>query len=146
LCIGIDERKYIRVTNKDLWNNHKVDSYKKKSKYSNMKMLYQNAVYKSLNLNLSPSTSSARSGTGSRDISLRSRENKNVSAKKMPTSTKAFEQASTDFKFHVKNDETSSERLLKFRKPQKDLKRQKSQNSKLPNVSQERISGLSKQF
>ena len=46
----------------------------KKHKYSNMKMLYQNAIYKSLNLNYSQSNSSVRSGTNSRDVSLKSKE------------------------------------------------------------------------
>ena len=52
----------------------RITGQSKKLKYSNVKMLYQNAIYKSLNLNYSQSNSSVRSGTNSRDVSLKSRD------------------------------------------------------------------------
>lgn len=126
--------------------NKPADQFtKKRSKYGPMQSkpnykMYQNAVYKSLNLNLSPSTSSQRSGNNSRDISLRDRVTK--SGRKIAASTKAFEQNSADFKFHVKNDETSAERLYQFRKIHNNLKRHKSQNAKNKVSNERSVSNL----
>jgi hypothetical protein len=71
----------------------------------------------SLNLNLSPSTSSARSGTASRELSLSNSERKVISSRaqknilrKVPTSTKAMEQTPTGFKFKVVDSEASTDR------------------------------------
>lgn len=114
-----------------------------------MKMLYQNAVYKSLNLNLSPSNSSARSRTGSREASLKNRAvnpQANGSGKKVPTSTKALENSNSDFKFHVNNEESSTERIFKIKKANSNLRRQKSQNSKQVNITQEQSNLILKQY
>lgn len=138
---GMSNQKFTSDSHSNLKTTTKA-GIKGKTKFNrthgknlNLKMLYQNAVYKSLNLNLSPSTSSARSGTHSRDVSLKDR---NKPANKMPTSTKAFEQPASDFKFHVKNDEMSTERLHKFRKIHNEVNRQKSPISKTNKTSQER--------
>jgi hypothetical protein len=58
LSSGIS-KKYIIGAGKTLAKSRKPE-IKKKNKYSNMKMLYQNAVYKSLNLNISPNSSSLK--------------------------------------------------------------------------------------
>jgi hypothetical protein len=58
LSSGIS-KKYIIGAGKSLTKTRKPE-IKKKNKYSNMKMLYQNAVYKSLNLNISPNSSSLK--------------------------------------------------------------------------------------
>jgi hypothetical protein len=87
---------------------------KKKTKYSNMKMLYQNAVYKSLNLNLSPSNSSARSGTTSRDQSLRSK-GESISNKNLSGVSKIAERSTIDLKTMPINQNLSCERKFKAR-------------------------------
>lgn len=70
---GIKKKYYVggaRGQNKP----KRADMNKKKTKYSHMRMIYQNAVYKSLNLNFSPSNSSACSASNSRDVSLKSKD------------------------------------------------------------------------
>lgn len=142
-------KKYFVGAGRSQIKHKKTDTNKKKSKYSNMKMLYQNAVYKSLNLNLSPSNSSARSGTNSRDISLRSRENSSAS-KNISTSSRIIEQANNNFKFHVQNNTLSSERKFRGMQNNKDLLRDNSESNGISKgiigVSQERKSALTQQF
>jgi hypothetical protein len=71
-----------------------------------MKMLYQNAVYKSLNLNLSPSNSSACSASNSRDVSLRSKDNAD-GAKNFSGLAKLIDKSTTDMKTLSQNPNLS---------------------------------------
>lgn len=109
-------------------------------------MMYQNAVYKSLNLNLSPSNSS-RSGTSSRDISIRSRDNS--ATKNIASVPKLFDNTGTGFKFQVGKTDLSSERRYKPSSGRKVLKRDLSTGNNTKNhigVSRERKSALTNQF
>lgn len=84
----------------------------KKPKYSNMKMLYQNAVYKSLNLNFSPSTSSVRSGTNSRDVSIKSKDNCSITKGNLEFD-KSLEPKTVNFKFQIHCNINLSDRSIK---------------------------------
>lgn len=86
-----------------------------------MKMLYQNAVYKSLNLNLSQSNSS-RSGSNSRDISLKSRESTSAS-KYTPGVSRVYDKSGNNIRFNINNTNLSSERKFKINNSKRNLLR-----------------------
>lgn len=102
----------------------------KKTKYSNMKMLYQNAVYKSLNLNQSPSTSS-RGGSGSRDFSEKSRGSNSTSKYGIGVS-RILEQKSNKIKFQVNNSHLSSERKTRLKSKKREASRDNSKTYSIP--------------
>ena len=120
---------------------------KKKNKYSNMKMLYQNAVYKSLNLNLSPSNSSR---SNSRDIVIKNKERASASANKYtPVVGRVQTHNSSGAKFGISKNNLSSERKYKIKSEKRDLIREHSEGNFKSNknigVSQNQ-SSLTQQF
>ena len=104
--------KYRICSGKPMPRSRKLEANKKKPKYSNMKMLYQNAVYKSLNLNFSPSTSSVRSGTNSRDVSIKSKDNNNISKNNSEFGGNS-EPNTVNFKFQIHWNINLSDRSIK---------------------------------
>lgn len=123
----------------------KKPEIKKKNKYSNMKMLYQNAVYKSLNLNLSPSNSSR---SNSREIIMKAREG--VSSNKYaPVVSRVQDHNSIGAKFSINKSTLSSERKYRINNGKRDLLRDNSEGNfsskKNINVSQNQ-SSLTQQF
>lgn len=130
----------------------KTDAHRKRPKnkeaYSNMKMLYQNAVYKSLNLNLSPSTSSVRSENTSRDISIKSRGDDN-SSKNMLDADKLADQRSANFKFQIQGNLSSTDRTTNSALAANKAKYENAELECRKNpaaVSQERKTVLTQQF
>lgn len=103
--------KYRICSSKPIPKQKKTEEAKK-PKYSNMKMLYQNAVYKSLNLNFSPSTSSVRSGTNSRDVSIKSKDNNSISKSNFEIDRNQ-EPKTVNFKFQIHCNINLSDRSIK---------------------------------
>ena len=127
-------------------NKQKVDLSKKKTKYSNMKMLYQNAVYKSLNLNQSPSNSS-RGGNSSRELSLKSRES-NGSSKYSSGVARILDQNPSKIKFQVNNTQYANDRKARLRNSKREISREKSEGhstKKLIGISKDK-SSITQQF
>lgn len=113
-----------------------------------MKMLYQNAVYKSLNLNMSPSNSSARSGNTSRELSIKSRDHSSAS-KNIGAIPRVLDQPNNNFKLLSQNNNLSSERKYRIKNKKDHLRDssegQLSQKHKF-GVSQDRKSAITQQF
>lgn len=111
-------------------------------------MLYQNAVYKSLNLNVSPSNSSVRSGNTSRDLSLKSKDHSSAS-KNIAGVSRVLDQPNNNFKLLSQHKNLSSERKYRIKNKKDHLRDnsegQLSQKHKF-GVSQDRKSAITQQF
>lgn len=108
-------------------------------------MLYQNAVYKSLNLNLSPSNSSR---SNSREITMKVREGTSAN-KYTPVVSRIQDHNSNGPKFSINKSTLSSERKYKISNGKRDLLRDNSEgkftSNKNISVSQNQ-SSLTQQF